>query len=148
MCEFFGSPSFKVKQATRASACGDAAQHKGPHRLNTPSGPTPLYSRPYGLSPRRMESRFFQEIQHDAVELIRLLHMRVMSRPGNDNLLRASDTLLQYAGGLNDLWRILVADHNQCRYPDLREPVDRRRFEWNHVLFVSHKVAMPLYVLL
>ena len=51
-----------------------------------------------------------QEIQHDAVELLRLLHMRVVSRPGNDNLLRTSDALLQYAGGLNDLWHILIAN--------------------------------------
>ncbi len=82
-----------------------------------------------------------------AVELPRLLHIGMVSRPSKNHLSCASNAQLQRVGNLKNLWRILVAHHDQGWYVDFRKPVDSGRFERKHVLLVCHEVAVPLDVL-
>ncbi len=88
-----------------------------------------------------------QELQHHVVELVGLLHIRVMSRSRNNQLFRAGYALLQYAGNLKDFWGILVTYHDQGRYVDFGKPVDCGGFERKHVLLVCHEITMPLEML-
>ncbi len=54
-----------------------------------------------------------EELQYNAVELLGLLHIRVMSRSRNNQLFRACNALLQRVGDLKDLWGILVTYHDE-----------------------------------
>jgi hypothetical protein len=70
---------------------------------------------------------FGEKLEHDAIELVRLLDTRKMSRSRNDDLAGTGDLGHEPVGDDLEVGDVLSADDHECRLPDFVEALGRRR---------------------